>query len=32
VTHILACLAFTGKIYYMGKLKVNFRVHVSADF
>ncbi|CAF2533960.1 unnamed protein product [Rotaria sp. Silwood2] len=27
--HILACLAFTGKIYYMGRLKVTFRVHVS---
>jgi len=26
--HILVCLAFTGKIYYMGRLKVTFRVHV----
>ncbi|CAF4971090.1 unnamed protein product, partial [Rotaria sp. Silwood1] len=26
--HILACLAFTGKIYYMGRLKVTFRVHI----
>ncbi|CAF3966645.1 unnamed protein product [Rotaria sordida] len=27
IIHILACLAFTGKIYYMGRLKVTFRVH-----
>ncbi|UJR08524.1 hypothetical protein I4U23_012787 [Adineta vaga] len=26
--HILSCLAFTGKIYYMGRLKVTFRVHI----
>ncbi|CAF3987122.1 unnamed protein product, partial [Rotaria magnacalcarata] len=26
--HILTCLAFTGKIYYMGRLKVTFRVHI----
>ncbi len=29
IIHILSCLAFTGKIYYMGRLKVTFRVHVS---
>ncbi|CAF3828533.1 unnamed protein product [Rotaria sordida] len=28
IIHILACLAFTGKIYYMGRLKVTFRVHI----
>lgn len=29
--HILACLAFTGKIYYMGRLKVSYRVHVCFE-
>ena len=31
IIHVLACLAFTGKIYYMGRLKVTFRVHVSVN-
>ncbi|CAF1533549.1 unnamed protein product, partial [Didymodactylos carnosus] len=29
ITHILFGLACTSKVYYMGKLKLNFRVHIN---
>ncbi|CAF4518382.1 unnamed protein product [Rotaria sp. Silwood1] len=28
IIHIIVCLTFTAKIYYMGKLKISFRVHI----
>ncbi|UJR37709.1 hypothetical protein I4U23_030404 [Adineta vaga] len=28
IIHIVTCITFTGKIYYMGRLKLSLRVHI----